>query len=179
MEGDGVRLAVIMVFLLLSALCLSPDTTTTTTPTTSTTPTMNLTEVREVPQETVEETGPEIVFYVYVTPDCCKCRKLLEHLEANNATVVVYTVNGSMGELFEALEEYPSMRAFPLTGVFYNGTLVAVISGYTEPYDVESVISRALRYNVLVLVGYDGSVRYVGSAEKRARFEELFLPGKV
>ena len=94
------------------------------------------------------------------------------------SVVRVYDFNsGSNGTLLlsSPVGDYQDMLLLPVTGVFYNGTLVAVISGYTLPYDVEAPIRLALEHKLVVLLGYDGELHYIGSEKKRAELEMLFL----
>lgn len=126
-----------------------------------------------------------VKFYIYGSTNCCKCKRLIAFLNETygpDSIVRVYDFNsGENGSLLldSLIGDYSDMLLLPVTGVFYNGTLVAVISGYTLPYDVEGPIKLALKNRLVVLVGYDGSLHYVGSEKKRAELEMLFLYNRL
>ena len=126
-----------------------------------------------------------IRFYIYGSESCCKCKRLISFLNRTygpESIVRVYDFNSGKNStllLDSLIGDYSDMLLLPVTGVFYNGTLVAVISGYTLPYDVEGTIELALRYQLVVLLGYDGEIHYVGSDKKRAELEMLFLYNRL
>ncbi len=125
-----------------------------------------------------------IKFYIYGSHECCRCRRLLNFLSETygNDSIVFYEIsNGTNNTIVSKgfLVDYPEMGYLPITGIAYNGTLVAIVSGYNLPYDVEGLIKIALQYRVLVIKDPSGKIHYVGSAEKRAALEEVFLYNRL
>ena len=126
-----------------------------------------------------------IRFYIYGSGSCCKCKRLIAFINetyGSESIVRFYDFkSGENGTLIvnSLIGEHKDMLMLPITGVFYNGTLVAVISGYTEPYDVEGRIKIALKHQVVILVGYGGEMHYIGNDKKRAELESLFLYNRL
>lgn len=121
-----------------------------------------------------------IKFYIYGSSECCKCRRLVEYLteEYGSDSIVFYEINEGNNRtivLEGLLNEYSTLTSLPITGISYNGTLVAVISGFNEPYDVEGPIKTALKYRVVFIRDSEGNTMYTGSKTKRAVLEAVFL----
>gem|GEM_PF-6228895 len=107
--------------------------------------------------------------------------KFLSETYGNDSIVFYEITNGTNDTIISDgfLGDYPDMSYLPITGIAYNGTLVAIVSGYNIPYEVEGLIKMALKYHVLVIKEPSGSIQYVGSAEKRAALEEIFLYNRL
>jgi hypothetical protein len=124
-----------------------------------------------------------IKFYVYGSENCCRCRHLLAFLTERygNDSVVFYDIEkGSNGTVLAQgfLDHYPDMNYLPIVGIAYNGTLVAIVSGFSQLFNVEDLIKLSLRYKLIVMEDPSGGIHYAGNS-KRALLEEVFIHNRL
>ncbi|NJE76157.1 thioredoxin family protein [Thermococcus sp. ES12] len=118
-------------------------------------------------------------FYVYGAYWCPSCKKVKEGILENfgSGSMVYYELEGNEHNrrLFSELHEMTGISGIPVTGIFHEEKLYAVIEGAFDVSKTEEIIVEAEHSDGVLL--FMGGKAYLVKGEDAKRLEEIFLSG--